>query len=170
MAPQPSNDDHPASLYQYGSLSSQYDTIPVSVISLLEEAILRCRVRAFPECLFVFESIDRNFRYHPVIAYEQYLAYWAQWRLVDSAKALEGALIWAQESGQDTESYGVCTLLRIALGKAEVFTKGDFTKAREGMREVRRWLRDVPFDRYTDVQVSMSPCSFYKPRMRLSIN
>ncbi|KAL8726743.1 MAG: hypothetical protein Q9166_006538 [cf. Caloplaca sp. 2 TL-2023] len=93
-------------------------------------------------------------RHHPVVAYEEFLVYWAQWKLADSARILEAALSQAHENGKDTESYGLYTLLRIALGKTEVFTKGDFTKARDGMREVRRWLADVTLDQYTDVQIA----------------
>lgn len=147
------------SSYCYGSITSQYATIPSSASTLVEVASLYAQVRAFSQCQAAFESIDPHLRSHPVVAYEQFLAYWAQWRLLDSAKTLEDALTQAQERGANTHEYGVYTLLRISLGKAEVFTKGNFTRARDSMREVRSWLRDVLFDTYTDVQVSLKSCA-----------
>ncbi|KAL8916572.1 MAG: hypothetical protein Q9208_008443 [Pyrenodesmia sp. 3 TL-2023] len=148
------------SSYYYGSITSQYANIPSSAATLVEEASLYGRVRAFSLCQAAFESIDRGMRSHAVVAYEQFLAYWAQWKLLDGAKTLEDALTQAQERGANTHEHGVYTLLRIALGKAEVFTRGNFTRARDSMREVRSWLRDVRFDTYTDVQIACL-CHYY---------
>ncbi|KAL8700752.1 MAG: hypothetical protein Q9201_005280 [Fulgogasparrea decipioides] len=153
MIPQPSNDKDTA-CFQYGSLTSLYDTIPTSVATLVEKASLYCRVRAFPECHSTFDSIPVNIRRHPIVTYEEYLACWAQWRLSDSAKVLEDALTWARETGKDIETFGLYTLLRIALAKAELFTKGDFTKARDSMREVKTWLQNVTVDQYADLQIA----------------
>ncbi|KAL8732428.1 MAG: hypothetical protein Q9181_003963 [Wetmoreana brouardii] len=151
--PQPSNDKDRVS-FQHGALTSLYDTIPTSVAILVEKASLYCRVRAFPECHSTFDSIAVSIRRHPIVAYEEFLAYWAQWRLSDSVQVLENALAWAKERGNNMETYGLYTLLRIALAKAEVFTKGDFTRARDSMREVKRWLHNVTVDQYTDLQVA----------------
>ena len=164
---QSSNCESVALPHRYGALVSQYDTIPASVVRLLEEAVLYRAVRAFADCQSTFDSIDHDFRHHPIIAYEEYLTYWAQWRLLDSAEVIEKALDRAQASGKDTQAFGVYTLLRVGLGKAEVFTKGNFTKARDSMREIRRWLKDATFDQYTDVEVNSATssllCSKAKP-------
>lgn len=153
--------------HRYGALVSQYDTIPASVVTLLEGAILYRTVRAFADCQSTFDLIDRDFRHHPIIAYEEYMAYWAQWRLLDCAKVIENALDRAHATGKDIQRFGLYTLLRIALGKAEVFTKGNFAKARDSMREVRRWLKDATVDQYTDVEVNSETdsllCSKVKP-------
>ena len=156
--PQSSDQKLLTSMVYYGSLVSQYHLIPTSVANKLEQAIIYCKVRAFPDCQSIFDSMECDLRHHPIVAYEESLAYWAQWKLIDSAKVLQDALYWAQKGGENTQAYGLYTLLRVALGKAEVFTKGDFTRARDSMREVKRWLRDSPLDQYTDVQVSPSLC------------
>ncbi|KAL8912475.1 MAG: hypothetical protein Q9172_007494, partial [Xanthocarpia lactea] len=147
------NDLYAVSSPLYGNLTCQYSALPIAVLPLLEKASLYCRVRAFDESHLAFESIDATIRHHPVVAYEEYLTYWAQWRLAESAQVLEDALTWHQKSHEHTETYGLYSLLRIALAKAEVFTKGDFTKARDSMREVKNWLRDFSVDQYTDLQV-----------------
>ncbi|KAL8859767.1 MAG: hypothetical protein Q9178_003882 [Gyalolechia marmorata] len=148
------NDSSAVSSPLYGSLTCQYSALPKAVVPLLEKASLYCRVRAFDESHLAFESIDASIRHHPVVAYEEFLTYWAQWRLAESAQVLEDALTWDQKSNEHTRTYGLHSLLRIALAKAEVFTKGDFTKARDSMREVKNWLRDVSVDQYTDLQVA----------------
>ncbi|KAL8777868.1 MAG: hypothetical protein Q9194_002315 [Teloschistes cf. exilis] len=138
----------------YGSLTSQYDTLPASVTTLVEQASLLCRVRMFPDCHTTFNLIDINFRRHPVVAYEEFLVHWAQWRLAESVGVLETAMEGAEESGNDTEDAGLYTLLRVALAKAELFTKGDFAAARQSMREIRNWLQGVDIVLYTDLQVA----------------
>ncbi|KAL8977465.1 MAG: hypothetical protein Q9205_006739, partial [Flavoplaca limonia] len=141
-------------MHQYGSLPSQYECLPAPVVALLEEASLYRLARTFPRCQSAYASIDAVFRHRSVVAYEEFLTYWAQWRLGECAKVLVSALTWAQEKDEDTESFGVYTLLRIALGKVKVFTCGNFTQARDSMREVRRWLKDVPVIHYTDLQIA----------------
>ncbi|KAL9053204.1 MAG: hypothetical protein Q9206_004022, partial [Seirophora lacunosa] len=141
-------------LHQYGSLTSQYESLSAVVIRYLEEASICRLARAFPPCESIYASIDADLRNHPVVAYEEYLTYWAQWRLGKCATVLADALTWAAKRGDDNESYGVFTLLRIALGTAKVFTSGNFTQARDSMREVRRWLKDVAVVHYTDVQIA----------------
>lgn len=153
-----------AGLFHYGSLTSQYDMLPASVTALVERASLLCRVRMFPECHTTFESVDINFRRHPVVAYEEYLVYWAQWRLAESAGVLETALEVAEESGNDIKDVGLYTLLRVALAKAELFTKGDFAAARQSMREIRNWLQGVDIVLYTELQVVLDPEQLIRPR------
>ena len=163
ITPLSSNDKSGAPSYQYGSLVSQHNTIAPSIVSLLEEAALYRGARAFASCGSIYDSIDSDYRRHPVVAYEEFLANWAQWRLLDCAKVLENALHWAETSGKDIRGYGLYTLLRIALGQTEVFTKGNFTMGRNSMREVRRWLKAATVDEYTDVEVIMGPIKFECP-------
>ncbi|KAL8663598.1 MAG: hypothetical protein Q9202_003786 [Teloschistes flavicans] len=149
-----SHTNEEAAYLQYGSLTSLYDSIPACVATSIERASILCRVRAFPECHSVFDSIEVKFRRHPIVAYEEFLAYWAQWRLSKSAEILETALTLADKSGNNVKAPRLYTLLRIALAKAKVFTKGDFTKARQSMMEVKSWLQDVTVTQYTDLQVA----------------
>ena len=151
---------HPAQLdsdspgpARYGSLCSHYNTLDTSTISKLEEAILYCRVRAFKESLAIFDAFPTDLKHHPVIAYEHSLAHWSRWTLWDCARVLREALAWAEENRADVNSTGIYTLLRLALGKAEVFTKGDFTRARDSMRDIKRWLGKLPIEDYIDLQV-----------------
>lgn len=167
MTPASSNDRSAALLYQYGCLVSQYNTITASVVARLEEAALYRGARAFTYCQSIYDSIECDYRHHPVVAYEEYLANWAQWRLLDCAKVLQDALHWAQTNGKEIQSYGIYALLRIALGQTEVFTRGNFTTGRNSMREVRRWLTTATIDQYTDVEVLMSLINLDRPSFKL---
>ena len=161
---------HQPSRVLYGTITSQYNTIPASAATILEGAALHCRIRAFEDCQSLLDSVDPELRLHPVVAYEQFQCYWSQWRLLESAKVLEDALHWAKKSGKNAQVYVIFTLLRITLGKAEVFTKGDFTRARDSMREVKKWLRSLPYEQYTDVQVSTRPSAAYQTKSDRAIS
>ena len=169
MTPLSSNDKSTAPSYQYGSLVSQYSTIAPSVVALLEEAALYRGARAFASCGSIYDSIDSDYRRHLVVAYEEFLTNWAQWRLLDCAKVLENALHWAETNGKDIRSYGLYTLLRIALGQTEVFTKGNFTMGRNSMREVRRWLKAATVHEYTDVEVLMGLAKLDRPNFKTDV-
>ncbi len=137
----------------YGRLSSLYHTLDAAVISQLEQAIVYSSVRAFKEALGLFQTFPDESRHHPVITVEYANMLWRQWSLSDCCKVLEEALEIGCEIASDINDHGVYTLLRIFLGKLYVFTKGDFTQARDSMQEVRAWLIQTPVAVYTDLEV-----------------
>ena len=137
----------------YGRLSSLYHTLDAAVIPQLEQAIIYSSVRAFKEALGLFQTFPDESRHHPVITVEHANMLWRQWSLSDCCKVLEEALEFGCRNASDINDHGVYTLLRIFLGKLYVFTKGDFTQARDSMREVRAWLIQTPVAEYTDLEV-----------------
>lgn len=137
----------------YGRLSSLYHTLDAAVIPQLEQAIIYSSVRAFKEALGLFQTFPDESRHHPVITVEHANVLWRQWSLSDCCKVLEEALEFGRSNASDINDHGVYTLLRIVLGKLYVFTKGDFTQARDSMREVRAWLIQTPVAEYTDLEV-----------------
>ena len=137
----------------YGRLSSLYHTMDAAVIPQLEKAIIYSSVRAFKEGLRLFQTFPDESRYHPVITIEHANMLWRQWSLSDCCKVLEEALEFGCKDAGDINDHGVYTLLRIFLGKLYVFTKGDFTQARDSMREVRARLVQTPVAEYTDLEV-----------------
>lgn len=138
----------------YGRLSSLYHTLDAAVIPQLEQAIIYSNVRAFKEALGLFQTLPDESRHHPVIAVEHANMLWRQWSLLDCCKVLKEALEFGYKNASDINDHGVYTLLRIFLGKLHVFTRGDFTQARDSMREVRAWLIQTPIAEYTDPEVN----------------
>ena len=137
----------------YGRLSSLYHTLDAAVIPQLEQAIIFSSVRAFKDALGLFQTFPAHSRHHPVIAIEHASMLWRQWSLWDCCKVLEEALDFGCKNASDINDHGIYTLLRIFLGKLYVFNKGDFTQARDSMREVRAWLMETPIADYTDIEV-----------------
>lgn len=138
----------------YGALSSQYGgALDPPNIARLEKAILFCHVRAFEKAAKIFESFPINLRNHPVIVYEHSMVYWLQWSLLDCAKVLQQAFTWAETNAKSLDQPGIYTLLRVVSAKLNVFTKADFTRARDSMREIRAWLLNIPYSQYSEIQV-----------------
>lgn len=66
---------------------------------------------------------------------------------------LEEGIAWGKDHTPDSAKPGIYTLLRIALGRVRAMTRGNLTEGRDALREVRRWLLNVPVKDYTDIQV-----------------
>ena len=139
--------------FQYGSLSSQYDTLDASTIAQLEQAALCCHMRDFQAALTILESFPVDIRHHPVVAFEHSQVYFLDWSLLDCARVLRDALIWAEENRPDVDEHGIYTLLRLSFGRTQVYNHGDFTFARDAMRKVNGWLSNIPIQQYSEVQV-----------------
>ena len=137
----------------FSTLSSLYSTLDEATISQLEQAIILGRVRAFKESLEIFKSIPDQLRHNPVIAIEYAQMLWRQWSLSECSVVLEEALEFAHKNANSVNDHGIYTLLRILKGKLNVFTKGDFTVARDAMREMRIWLAETPINAYGDIEV-----------------
>ena len=137
----------------YGLLSSLYDSLESTAVTLLERAVLYCRVRSFTRCLEIFDAFPPIQAYHPVIAFEHSLAHWHRWSLRDCERVLKESLAWGEANEPEFQKPGIYTLLRVWLGAIELYTRGDFTKARDGMRELRDWLEEKPIAQYTQLEV-----------------
>ena len=138
----------------YGRYASLYHTLEPSVVPQLEQAILYGDLRAFQLSTELFDKIPKDLKHHPIIALEHAQILWRQWSLLECRKVLEAALAWREH--QDTVGvydHGIYILLRIFLGKLVVFTKGDFTQARDSMKETRTWLTGLPISKYSDIEV-----------------
>lgn len=141
---------------RYGSLWSQYHTLDAATILLLEKAVLYRHVRAFKESLAICHAFPVQIRYHPIVAFETSLTFWALWRLWDGADVLRDALDWADcNNSLESNGPGIYTLLRATLGLTEIYNKGDFTQARDSLVEIRTWLLTTPIDEYNDLQVCL---------------
>ena len=137
----------------YGRLSSLYHALDPAIISQLELAIVYGELRAFDKASEIFEKLPNEFNRDPVIAIEHAQVLWRQWSLHDCRDVLQLALDWNRQNAADFNDPGIHTLLRVFLGKVVVFTKGDFTQARDSMLEIRAWLTEVPVSEYSDLEV-----------------
>ena len=137
----------------YGALCSLYPTLDSSIVPRLEHAVALGRVRAFDQALELFQAISCEVSRNPIIAIEHAQVLWRQWSLLKCSEILEEALEFGRQNIADFNKHGIYSLLRIFKGKLNVFTRGDFTLARDSMREVRSWLAEMSHVKYTDVEV-----------------
>ena len=139
----------------YGSLSSQYIDLSDTTIVQIEEAAMCCHLRDFPAGLQILDSLPVELSRHPAVVYERSELLWHNWSLTSCEEFLEESLAWAKEHVPNSGKYGIYTLLRLALGRIKAYTMGNFTEARDAIREVKAWLLHVPVKEYTDVQVNL---------------
>lgn len=153
---------------RHGNLWSQYHTLDPAAIAPLEQAILHCRVRAYDQSKAILDAFPPELKHHPVVAFERYQIYWLDWKLKDCLNVLQEAIAWAEAHGKVDDASGIYTLLRMSLGRAEVLVHGDFSKARDSLREIKRWLDKNPIYEYTDVQVSYTVSACHEPLLMTS--
>lgn len=139
---------------RHGNLWSQYHTLDPAAIAPLEQAILYCRVRAYDQSRAILDAFPPELKHHPVIAFERYQTYWLDWKLKDCLNVMREATAWAEVHGKVDNASGIYALLRMSWARAEVLVDADFSKARDSLREIKRWLVNTPIYEYTDVQVS----------------
>ena len=138
----------------YGMLSCLYGSLEPAVVGLLEQAVLHYRVRSFTKSLEIFSAFPPSQAHHPVIAYEHSLAHWHRWSLLDGERVLKESLAWGEAHEPESRTPGIYTLLRLWLGAIEMYTRGDFTTARDSMMELRGWLVGKPIVQYTQLEAS----------------
>ena len=139
--------------FRYASLPSQHDDLDSATIVEFQEAALCCHLRDFQTALCIFDALPVKILQHPLIVYERSQVYWLDWSLYKCEKVLEEGIAWGRNHSPDSAKPGIYTLLRIALGRVRAMTCGNLTEGRDALREVRRWLTNVPVKDYTDVQV-----------------
>ena len=139
--------------FQYSSLLSQLDGLDTATIAKTEAAALCCHLRDFKAAWCIFDALPVQVAQHPLIVYERSQVYWLDWSLYKCEKVLEDGIAWGKDHTTDSANPGIYTLLRIALGRVRAMTRANLTQGRDALREVRRWLLNVPIEDYTDVQV-----------------
>lgn len=156
MSPQPALlETEPLPFFErHGNLWSQYHTFDADAIAPLEQGILYCRVRAYDQAKAILNAFPPKLRNHPVIAFERSQTYWLDWKVKACLNVLQEAIVWADAHGKSNHASGIYTLLRVSLARTEVLVDGDFSRARDSLKEIKRWLLKTPIDEYTDVQVS----------------
>jgi hypothetical protein len=137
----------------YGLLPSLYGSLEPTAVTLLEQAALYYRVRAFTESFAIFNAFPPSQLQHPVIALEHSIAHMHRWSLLDCERVLRESLAWGEANAPDFEKPGIYTVLRLGLGAVQIWRRGDLTKARDSMMELRIWLADKPIALYNELEV-----------------
>lgn len=149
----------------YGDHTSLYSLLDPAVVPQLEKAIYLRRIRCYRESLQIFEAFDHTIQSHPVIALEHSLVLYAQGRCQDGLAVLQGLApdvlsdLNAKQSRDVAQ--GLNIVLRVSVAYGLLFSQGAFSWARDCMDEVQEWLKDVPIESYTDLQVIVLATCFH---------
>jgi hypothetical protein len=135
-----------------GRFRSLYHTLDEDTVWKLDRAVLYGNVEAFDDALALIASVNPELKYSGVVSIEHSLILWNQGEYLQAAEILRESIAFAKRVGKDVQSHGIYTLIRLLLGHTEVLTEGDFTAARDSMRETREWLQNVAINKLDDVQ------------------
>lgn len=136
-----------------GRFRSLYDTLDEDTVLKLDRAVLYGNVGAFEDALALIASIAPELQCSGVVSVEHSLILWNQGEYLQAAEILRRAIAFARREGKDVDSHSIHTLIRLLLGHVEYKTEGDFTAARDSMRETREWLQNVAIEKLDDVQI-----------------
>lgn len=140
----------------WGIHASLYSTLQSEDVNLLEEAV-RATFFGHYEAA---ERISRDklppFTSRPVLAIEFSILYERIGYDRNRTMVLQSALK-AFEDIHDRHTRADWQLLRILSAQAEIYAFGKLREALSGARELRDWLKYVPLEEYTDIQVRLCP-------------
>lgn len=149
----------------YGNHTSLYSLLDPVVVPQLERAIYLRRTRCFRESIEIFEAFDHTIQSHPVTVLEHSQVLYAQSRYKDGLVVLQGLPPDVLPALKVTESrdvaQGLNILLRVNVAYGLLFSQGAFSWARDCMDEVQEWLKDIPIESYTDLQVIFLATRFH---------
>lgn len=155
----------------YGYHTSLYSLLDPAVVPLLERAIYLRRIGCFRESIEIFEAFDHTIQSHPVTVLEHSLVLYAQSRYKDGLAVLQGlppdVLSDLKVKQSRDVAQGLNILLRVYVAYGLLFSQGAFSWARDCMDEVQEWLKNIPVEDYTDLQVIVPAACLYTKYLTL---
>ena len=148
----------------YGQRPSLYRLLDPAIVPQLERAIYIERLDCFAEAHEIFEAFENTTQSHPVIALEHSYVLYGQSRYKDGLAVLQrlapDVLSDSRIAQPGDVAQGLDILLRMNVALGQLFSQRAFSWARDCMDEVQEWLKDVPIEEYTDLQVIDLATSF----------
>ncbi|KAF8545047.1 CHAT domain-containing protein [Trichophaea hybrida] len=140
-----------------GHNSSLYTTLDAASIEALEKAIYLRESGLFASAHQIFDTVLISLKDVPVVAIEHAVVFLKQGMFGKAAKTLESAISQTKEEGIEYRIWkkksGELPLMKIFLAYLQFYTKGTLTGILEEAEMMIQWLKDVPVEKYTDVQV-----------------
>jgi hypothetical protein len=136
----------------HGTHTSLYKSLPSAVIPILEDAILKTRVRLYEVAEEVFKNELSAYGYIPIVALEHAELLLQGFKCIRVLEVLdrvpENAFTNSEEDRQ------VRQLFAIFRATMRVQTEGIYGPAMEELRNLQRAWATKPVDDYTDIEVS----------------
>jgi hypothetical protein len=138
----------------FGLIPSLYDSLhDDQAVILLEIAIYNRELGFHAKALSIFRNGLRRWLNVPIVVYEYAQTFLGQDKVKDAYTILSTYIASVEV---DFLGHPEMRLLALCLGFVEIWHKGRLDRAVEEVNRTREWLKDVPIDQYTDLQVSLS--------------
>lgn len=135
----------------HGTITSLYETLPSTIIPVLEDAILKTRLRLYKAAEEIFNLGLSAYYQVPIVAFERSELYLSQFKFLQALQALDTVpdpLPKANEKDHDVQR-----LIMISRGIFKIKTEGVYEPALDAVQEIQREWRSKSVDDYTDIQV-----------------
>jgi predicted Zn-dependent protease len=134
----------------FGLVPSLYDSLPAQAVGLLEIAIYNRELGFHAKALSIFRKGLNQWLNKPIIVYEYAQVFLGQDKVKDAYTVLSTYISTVNNESLDQPEI---RLLTLSLAFAEIYHLGRLERAIEEVNRTREWLKDIPVERYTDVQV-----------------
>jgi hypothetical protein len=138
----------------HGTHTSLYKTLPSSVIPVLEDAILKTKLKFFKAAEEIFNHDLSAYHEVPIIAIERGELYLQQFKFLQALEALDRVpdpLPTASEEDRDIQQ-----LITIFCAVMKIKTEAVYEPAVDAVQKILREWASKSVDEYTDIQVSMT--------------
>jgi hypothetical protein len=136
-----------------GTHTSLYKTIPSEAIPVLENAILKSRLRLYDAAEHVFNHELASYSNMPIVAIEHAETLLHRFKFFRILEVLDR--ISKDLPSMDEEDRDVHRLIVVFRGLVRIQTEGVYEPALEELIRLQRDWASKPVDEYTDIQVSM---------------
>jgi hypothetical protein len=148
----------PSKQHRYeGQNSSLYTTLDAASIEALEKAIYLTELGLFESAHQIFDTVLISLKDVPVVAIEHAEVFLKQGMFGKAAQILESAIAVVKEEGSEYKIWrkksGELPIMKTFLAYLQFYTKGMLAGILEEAEMTIEWLKDVPVEKYTDVQV-----------------
>jgi hypothetical protein len=138
-----------------GTHTSLYKSLPSDAVPILEDAILKSRLRLYDAAERVFDNELSSYSHVPIVAIEHaetLLHRYKYFRILDVL-----AKVAVSESSRDDDQDDVARLIALFVGVVKLQTEGVYEPALEEVLRLQHDWSNKPVDEYTDIQVNMEP-------------
>jgi hypothetical protein len=140
-----------ASMLYHGTHTSLYKSLPPVVIPVLEDAILKTRLKLFKNAEDIFNCELAAYRHIPIVAIEHAELLLHQYRCLEILEVL-GRVPEPLSPGSE-EDRDVRRLIEIFSGIMRIKTEAIYEPALEAVIKMKQDWSSKSVDEYTDIQV-----------------
>lgn len=137
-----------------GTLTSLYKSLPPEAVPILEDAILKSRLRLYDAAEHIFDNELSSYSHVPVVAFEHAETLLHRYKCFRILAVL--AKVHAEQTSDAGDQNDMQRLISLFVGVVKTLTEGNYEHALEQIVRLRRDWALKPVDEYSDIQVRAS--------------